>query len=917
MKLKRLLRRTVLTAGAMLAVSLPNAGLGAALPIDPRTTVSATMDYGIGKENNTWYEVGVNSAAPTTGLQTGLVSSEADASSSYIIQPAAGLNVRMLDTNHPSGTLTFESPVAVSALSLAAASGNGAGTVGLTLRFTDGSTTFVGPVKVGDWFNNSPIIETVKGRIDVAANSYNNVNANNPRLLAVNTNLPAADTTNMISSIGLDWSGGANTHTMIFAVSGDTNGMGHFIPIPLTPDTFNEDIIVGAKEVMQNTYQQQNLVSDLSGVAPNTDTNLVNPWGLAEGPATPFWVADNRTGVSTVYDSTGAVQSLVVTIPSPAGSQYSSRPTGIVYNGGTNFVVSVGTSNAPAHYIFCTMEGTIDGWAGGDTASQVVDNSTAGAVYKGLAIGSARQGTNSPSEFLYAANFRAATVDVFDSSFKPVTSGFPLMTNGAPFTDTNVPSDFAPFNIANIGGELYVTYAMPDTNGYVAVPGPGAGYLDVFDTSGKLLKRLAANGPLNAPWGMAIAPASFGPFSGQLLVGNFGDGRINAFDASLGTFLGPLLGANEAPIANPGLWALLVGNGGKGGDTNTLYFTAGIPGTNSIGDHGLFGAISFPSEVMAEPWELGQTISGCYQDTFPTLASVGGKFVNAARSTNWVAVGPGGDLYEQTNNVLQVATSLGDPNHLIYMGPGASNNVEEILARVRMLAFGTNDPPRGGVAVGVNTNILINSSYTNWSGDNIQFRNYLQDGVPGRQFKFLDDLRAWGPAGLTNIAGQTVPGWTNGTWYWLRLRLDPKADGTNDLFGKVWVADGQTPEPAHWLMRWSDSSMKKPLHSGWAGITGCSSKGLSQFDVDYVLIKSAGAPTNTVSFDVAGAPPVPPVIYNIALSTNDDAVVSWFGGTLQSSAALTETGPWTDIVTNTPYAAPIGTNDQSYFRARQ
>ncbi len=864
------------------------------------------MDYGIGKANNTWYEVGVNPAAPTTGLRTGLVSSEADTNSTYLIQPATSPNVLMLDGSHSRGRLTFQTPVAVDALSLAAASGNGGGTVGLTLEFADGTTAFVGPVTVGDWFNNSPILETVKGRIDVTANSFNNVDAANPRLLEVNTNLPAADATNLIASIGLSWSGGANTHTMIFAVSGDTSGTGHFAPIPLTPDTFNEDIIVGAKEVMQNTYEQQNLVSDLPSVAANTDTNLVNPWGIASGPATPFWVSDNGTGLSTLYDGTGAVQSLVVSIPPPAGSQSGSHPTGIIWNSSTNFAVPEGASEAPAHYVFATQEGAIAAWASGATAYLAVDNSAAGAVYKGLAIASATQGTNT-GDFLYAANFHAATVDVFDSSFKPVTSGFPLMTTGVPFSDTNIPSGFAPFNIQNIQGNLYVAYAMQDSNGLYAVRAPGAGYVDIFDTSGKLLKRFAAGAPLDAPWGIAMAPASFGPFSGRLLIGNFGNGQINAFDPALGTFLGPLLGTNETPIGNLGLWGLLAGNGGKGGDTNTLYFTAGIPGTGEIGAHGLLGAISFPAgQALDEPWELGQTIAGCYQDSFEA----------ATRNTNWVAVGPGGDLYQQTNNVLQVATSLGDPNHLIYMGPGASNNVQEILARVRMLAFGTNDAPRGGVVVGVNTNILISSSYTNWSGYNIQFRNNLQDGVPGRQFKFLDDLRAWGPAGLrTNIPGEPTPGWSESTWYWLRLRMDPKADGTNDVFGKVWVADGQTAEPVDWQMRWADSSTPKPLHSGWAGITGCSSKGLSQFEVDYALIKSAGAPTNKVSFGVEGTPPIPPLIHGISLGPTNDVLVQWFGGALQSSIPLT--GPWTDIITNTPYAAPIGTNTQSFFRARQ
>jgi hypothetical protein len=271
----------------------------------------------------------------------------------------------------------------------------------------------------------------------------------------------------------------------------------------------------------------------------------------------------------------------------------------------------------------------------------------------------------------------------------------------------------------------------------------------------------------------------------------------------------------------------------------------------------------------------------------------------------------------QTNNVLQVATSVNDPNHLIYVGAGASNNVEEILERIRVLAFtpgGNNDAPRGGAGVGVNTNININSSFTNWSGYNLQFRDNLQDGVPGRQFKFLDDLRAWGPPGLrTNIPGQTTLGWDNKVWYWLRLRLDPKADGVNSLFGKVWVADGVTPEPSQWQMKWAPGPT--PMHSGWAGITACSAGGLSQLEVDYVLIKSSGLPSTKVNFAMQGAGPVDPVIHNISLSTNNISV-DWFGGTLQHGTNLTS-GSWTDMYISSPYVSKVGATPENYFRVRQ
>jgi len=328
-------------------------------------------------------------------------------------------------------------------------------------------------------------------------------------------------------------------------------------------------------------YQQANLVSDLPGMAAHTDSHLVNPWGIASSANSPFWVADNHTGVSTLYDGNGTPQPtsqpLVVTVPPAPGSTVGS-PDGIVFNGSSDFEVSRGS---PAHFVFATEDGTISGWASGTTAMIKADNSASGAVYKGLAIGK-----NGTANFLYATNFHANAVNVFDHNYAPA------MLAGS-FSDPSIPMGFAPFNIQNISGVLYVTYALQNAARHDDVPGPGNGFINKFDLNGNLLGRFASHGTLNSPWGMALAPAGFGEFGGDLLVGNFGDGRINAFDPVTSAFLGQLKDGSGNPIAIRGLWGLRFGNGGSGGDPNTLYFAAGIPGPGGmVEDHGLFGSIS-------------------------------------------------------------------------------------------------------------------------------------------------------------------------------------------------------------------------------------------------------------------------------------------------------------------------------------
>lgn len=315
-----------------------------------------------------------------------------------------------------------------------------------------------------------------------------------------------------------------------------------------------------------NSYVQTNLVSDLPGVAAHQDTDLVNPWGITAGPTTPFWISDNGMGLSTLYDGTGTKIPLVITVP-PAGS----APTGVVFNGTAGF--------SGSHFIFDTEGGTIAAWSSGTSAAVQV-TSAAGSVYKGLALGN-----NGSGDLLYAANFGLGRVDVFDSAFAPKT-----VSGG--FTDPTLPAGYAPFDIRNLNGKLYVTYALQDAAHHDDVAGAGHGFIDVFDMNGTLLQRLASNGALDSPWGLALAPSQFGALGGDLLVGNFGDGMINAYDASSGAFLGALDGAGGSPIVIQGLWGLDFGNGAHSQGTNTLFFTAGIPGNGAVEDHGLFGALN-------------------------------------------------------------------------------------------------------------------------------------------------------------------------------------------------------------------------------------------------------------------------------------------------------------------------------------
>lgn len=338
----------------------------------------------------------------------------------------------------------------------------------------------------------------------------------------------------------------------------------------------------------QAQYNQQNLVSDQPGVALTTDPDLKNAWGISSAPGGPLWISDNGTGLATLYTGAGQKLGLTVTIPPPSGGAPPAAPTGQVFNG-------VSSDFGGSHFIFATEDGTLSAWTSGTSAVLKVDNSASGAVYKGLALAG-----NGSVNRLYASNFNSGNIDVFDSSFNPVSLG------GSAFTDPNLPAGYAPFNIQKVGSNLFVTYAVQDAAKHDDVAGVGNGIVDVYSPDGVLLQRFATGSAaggtlaeLNSPWGIAIAPAHFGSFSNDLLVGNFGDGHIDAFDPTSGAFQGQMTDANGNVITVDGLWGLAKGTGGNNGSPDQLFFTAG-PGGEA---HGLVGA--FTSTPEPSTWATG------------------------------------------------------------------------------------------------------------------------------------------------------------------------------------------------------------------------------------------------------------------------------------------------------------------------
>ncbi len=389
--------------------------------------------------------------------------------------------------------------------------------------------------------------------------------------------------------------------------------------------------LLEARSLLDANVLQTNLVSDLPGVAQLQDPNLVNPWGISESGGSPFWLSDNGSGKSTLYSANPgqtppialSISSLVVSIPTPGDPFGSSgTPSGTVFNidGGAmgGFKVSGftnPTTGAPAPtsaasvFLFATEDGTIVGWNPGVNPQGfnpanagtygiiAVDNSgnnftqpnpdrQTGAVYKGLSIASNATpifaADPSSTTVLYVSNFRSGKIEVYDPNFTKVT-----LPSGA-FTDPNLPHGYAPFNVQVLNGKVYVTYAKQDAAKHDDAAGPGRGFVDVYNLDGSGGQRLVSGGALDSPWGLAIAPSSFGSLAGTLLVGNFGDGHINAYNATTGAPMGQLTDPSGHPLQIDGLWGLKVGNGGNGGDSQTVYFTAGLDHES----HGLFGSLT-------------------------------------------------------------------------------------------------------------------------------------------------------------------------------------------------------------------------------------------------------------------------------------------------------------------------------------
>lgn len=401
-----------------------------------------------------------------------------------------------------------------------------------------------------------------------------------------------------------------------------------------------------------NQYVQHNLVSDLPGLADRVDASLINPWGIAASPTSPFWISANGSGLSTVYSGNGIASSLIVSIPGSSGAQSPGAPTGMVFNDTTSFAAGA----SPATFIFASENGLISGWnsAAGKAAVVMADRSGASAVYKGLATA-----TRSEGPLLYAADFGNGRVDVFDGAMN-------LLSLPGAFHDPQIPAGFAPFNIANLSGTLYVAYAKQDAKHHDDVAGAGNGFIDMYDLNGLLLGRLVSGGPLNSPWGMALAPPVFGTFGGALLVGNFGDGAINAFDPVTGMSLGALQDAKGAAIHVSGLWGLMFGNGSGAGDANTLYFTAGVAGPGNVEDHGLFGAIQpapaiAPNSVVNAASFTGATSPGAFTAIFGNALAATNRTWTTADLVN-------GKLPTQLDGVS--VTIDGKPAYVYFVSPG-------------------------------------------------------------------------------------------------------------------------------------------------------------------------------------------------------------------------------------------------------
>jgi len=410
-----------------------------------------------------------------------------------------------------------------------------------------------------------------------------------------------------------------------------------------------------------NAYLVHNLVSDIPDLADYTDANLLGAWGISESPTSPFWISDAGSGFSTLYTTGGSPVSLVVTVaPSKAsGASSPGSPTGTVWNlskGG--FEIETGKSTP---FLFATFDGTIQGWSPSVSTAHtkvMVDNSASGAEYFGLTMANDPASGNT---YLYAANFSNGTVDVFDTNYNPVA-----IPGG--FKDPTIPSGWAPFNVQALGGNIYVAYALLNPSHTFAASGPGLGYVDIFAPNGVFMQQIVARGVLNAPWGLAIGPKGFGDFAGDLLVGNFGDGTINAFNPQTGEYLATLNDVIGAPITIPNLWALQAGNGASGGESAAIYFTAGIPGPDN-GNHGLFGRLHAGPQIAANGVVNGANPKGAIApNTWITIS--GPNVAETTRNSGSEDI-VNGALPTRLDGVS--VTVNGDPAYLSYVSPTQVN----------------------------------------------------------------------------------------------------------------------------------------------------------------------------------------------------------------------------------------------------
>jgi uncharacterized protein (TIGR03118 family) len=412
-----------------------------------------------------------------------------------------------------------------------------------------------------------------------------------------------------------------------------------------------------------NAYLVHNLVSDLPNVADHQDKNLVNPWGNAFSSGSPFWVGNQVTGTSTLYDGTGTPSATIVAIPAANAATTPGPVTGVAINSvATAFLVATGRQS---QFLFCSLDGLLTGWNSAVDATHakiLVDNSKSGAVYTGCVVG----GTATAPVF-YAANFNSGKVEAYDATMTLIPT--------ATFANPAIPAGFAPYNIESIGGKLYVAYAKQDSAKKVSVAGAGNGYVAIYDMSGALQSTLISTGALNAPWGIAVAPAGFGDFANAVIVGNFGDGKINAFNPTTGALMGTLQDQTGAALQFAGLWSLHFGNGSRS-DASTLYITAGIgggPNNDPPQSHGLLASIqAAPSFVAASLLNGASFGTSLAPNTWVSIKNTGGIGALSETTRAWAASDFNGSVLPTKINGVSVSVN-GENAAVSYVSPAQIN----------------------------------------------------------------------------------------------------------------------------------------------------------------------------------------------------------------------------------------------------